>query len=311
VTLSTATSLVLRLAGIAIGMGTTALLSRMLAPAGYGELSLAMTLVTAAAQTADLGIAITSAARIAREGPVAAGRTLSTALALRTTTAFIAGLVLVGLAIAGVLGPSSGIITIAAIATPLSAVTVLTAGSTARFRPEIQSILLLLQGALWFVAVVAVHRTGGALVALAWSFVVVTLLQTLAGLFLNRRVVALGRPSTRQAWQMLAGSWPLAVSAIAYTAYYRLDAAILFHARGATELGLLRSGVQVHRCRPARADHPGRGAAAARGHRVEPGLRPAAGDPQPGHPDRRRHRHRDGRRAHRARPAAHRHPVRP
>jgi O-antigen/teichoic acid export membrane protein len=50
-------------------------------------------------------------------------------------------------------------------------------------------------------------------------------------------VVRLRRPSSREAALLFAASWPLAVNWIAYTAYYRLDSVILFHARGATELG--------------------------------------------------------------------------
>jgi lipopolysaccharide exporter len=237
VTASTALSLGLRLVGIALGMVTTGLLARTLAPAGYGVLSLALTLVTAAAQTADLGIAITATARIARQDAAAAGRTLSTALAIRTSVAVIASAALIGGAMAGTFGASSQIVAITAIATPLSAAAVLTAGSTARFRPEVASILLLVQGALWFIAVVIVYRTGGDVFTLAWCFVVVTLLQTGVGLVLNRKVVRLGRPSLRETGRIFALSWPLAICSIAFTAYYRLDSVILFHAKGATELG--------------------------------------------------------------------------
>jgi O-antigen/teichoic acid export membrane protein len=237
VTVSTALSLAFRLLGIAIGMGTTAALARVLAPAGYGTLALALTLVTAAEQTADLGIAITAASRIAREDPKTAGRTLSTGLAIRTSIALVAGAGLVAAALAGAFGASGHIVAIVAIATPLGATQVLTAGSTARFRPEVASILLLVQGALWLGAVLLVERTGGDLVALAWCFIVVTLLQTAVGLVLNRKVVPLGRPSLREARHLFVASWPLAISAIAFTAYYRLDSVILFHARGATELG--------------------------------------------------------------------------
>jgi O-antigen/teichoic acid export membrane protein len=242
VTVSTALSLALRLFGIAIGMGTTAVLARALAPAGYGMLSLALTLVTAAAQTADLGIATTAAARIAREDPATAGRTLSTALTVRTSASLVAAAAVIGAAVAGLFGDSSRIVAVAAIATPLSAAAVLTAGSTARFRPEVASILAVLQGALWFAAVVIVYESGGGLLTLAWCFVAVTVLQTAAGLVMNRRIVPLTRPTSREARRILAVSWPVAISSIAFTAYYRLDSAILFHARGATELGYYAAG---------------------------------------------------------------------
>jgi O-antigen/teichoic acid export membrane protein len=242
VTISTAMSLVVRVVGIGIGMVTTSLLARTLAPAGYGALSLALTLVTAAAQTADLGIAVTAAARIAREDQASAGRTLSTGLAIRTTAALIAAAGLIGAALAGAFGGSSSVVAVTAIATPLSAAAVLTAGSTARFRPEVASVLALVQGALWFGAVLLIHTTKGSLLFLAWSFVAVTTLQTAIGLVLNRKVVPLGRPSLREVRGIFSVSWPLAVSSFAFTAYYRLDSLILFKARGATELGFYAAG---------------------------------------------------------------------
>ncbi len=236
-TAATAVSLVLRLVGIVVGMTTTALLARALEPAGYGTLSLALTLVTAAVFTADLGIELTVTPRIARQDAEAAGRTLATALAIRTTTALVATVGLLTAAILGVFGESSAVVAVAALATPLSAAAVLTAGSTARFRPEIAALLMLIQGLLWFGSVVLVHRTGGSLLMLSWCFVGVTLIQTSVAVALNRKVVPLGRPSILEARRILSISWPLAIGAIAYTAYYRLDSVILFHARGATELG--------------------------------------------------------------------------
>jgi O-antigen/teichoic acid export membrane protein len=237
-TASTATSLGIRLLGIAIGMATTAVLARTLEPAGYGMLSLAITLGTAAAQTADLGIAVTVAARIARTDRDLAfppGRVLGTGLAIRSCVALLAAAALVVLALAGRFGDSSSVVAIVALATPLSAAGVLTAGSTARLRPEVASVLALAQGVLWLLAVLVVGR--GGIEPLAWCFVAVVLLQTALGVVLNRRVVPLGAPSWTEARRILAVSWPLAVSSLAVTAYYRLDSLILFHARGATDLG--------------------------------------------------------------------------
>jgi O-antigen/teichoic acid export membrane protein len=199
-------------------------------------LSLALTLVTIAAQTADLGIAITVASRIARETQAAAGTILSTGLVVRTTFALTAMAALIVAAVAGFFGDSGGVVAVAAIATPLSAASVLTAGSTARFRPEVASMLTLIQGVLWFIAVVTVGRTGS-MMAIAACFVVVTLLQTGIGVAINRRVVPLSRPSMLEARRILAVSWPLAISALAMTAYYRTDSVILFQTRGASELG--------------------------------------------------------------------------
>lgn len=242
VTVSMIASLVIRVVGIGVGMVTTGLLARTLAPAGYGALSLALTLVTAAAQTADLGMALTTAARIAREDQVSAGRTLSTTLAIRTTASLIAAAGLVVAALAGGFGHSSSVVAVTAIATPLSAAGVLTAGSTARFRPEVSSLLALVQGGLWFSAVLLIHLAGGSLIALAWCFVAVTTLQTGIGLLLNRKVVPLRRPSLKLVARIFSVSWPLAVGSFAFTAYYRLDSLILFKARGATELAYYVAG---------------------------------------------------------------------
>ncbi len=246
---ATAVSLALRLVGVAVGMTTTSLLARHLGPAGFGLFSLALTLGTGAAQMADMGLAVTVAGRVAREqaSPAAsrgssdaestAGAILSTGLALRTAAATTAAVALVVAALFGLFGRSSGLVGIVAVATPLSAASVLTAGATARFRPEISAVLALLQGLLWLAVVVAVAGTGAGATVLAWCFVVVTAVQTAVGLAMNRRVVPLRRPSFTQARRILALSWPLAVSSLAVMAYYRFDSVILFRLRGATELG--------------------------------------------------------------------------
>jgi O-antigen/teichoic acid export membrane protein len=232
----------IRLAGIGAGMVTNALLARTLAPAGYGALSLALTLMAAVAQTADLGIAITAAARIARLDTREAGRTLGTGLAIRTVAGVIGAVGLASLGLAGAFGDASTAVAIAAVATPLGAASVVSWGWTARFRPEAVAALTLLQGALWLVAVAGVHRWGGNLLTLAWGYVVVTVLQTAVSFLVNRRIIPVRAPSWLEAKRLFAVSWPLAVSSFALIAYYRLDSVILFHARGATELGYYAAG---------------------------------------------------------------------
>lgn len=236
--LSTATgaSFALRLVGVGIGMITTALLARYLSPDGYGVLALAMTLTAAAGQVADMGLAVTVAARVATAGP-SAGSVLGTGLAMRTIVALAAMIGLIVAAVAGVFGASGAVIGVVALATPLSAAAVLTAGSTARFRPEISSLLAVTQALLWLVAVVAVARTDRSIGVLAWAFVLVVLLQTGLGVAMNRRIVPLGRPAVAHARTLLALSWPLAISSVAVMAYYRLDSVILFSARGPSEVG--------------------------------------------------------------------------
>ena len=234
-TAATAFSLVLRVAGMAVGMVTAAILARHLAPSGYGLFSLALTLGTAAAQIADMGVTVTVSSRIAREKD--AGRILGTGLAIRTTVAAVATVVLIVLAAAGAFGGSSDVIVVTAIATPLSAASILSAGATAWFRPEISAALALIQGVLWLGAVAVVAGIGGSLTVLAWCFVGVVVVQTVIGLGMNRRVVPLGRPSSAYARQILAVSWPLAVSSLAVSLYYRFDSVILFQAKGADEVG--------------------------------------------------------------------------
>jgi O-antigen/teichoic acid export membrane protein len=234
-TAATGLSLVMRVAGMGVGMVTAAILARHLAPSGYGLFSLALTLGTAAAQIADMGVTVTVSSRIAREQD--AGRLLGTGLAIRTAVATAATVILIVLAMAGAFGATSDVIVITAIATPLSAASILTAGATARFRPEVSAALALIQGVLWLGAVFVVARTGASLRVLAWCFVLVVVVQTSIGLMMNRRVVPLARPSGAYARQILAASWPLAVSSLAVSLYYRFDSVILFNARGADEVG--------------------------------------------------------------------------
>ncbi|MFC3504755.1 oligosaccharide flippase family protein [Micromonospora krabiensis] len=233
---ATAISLGLRLVGLVVGMATTSVLARYLNPDGYGVFSLALTLGTAAAQVADMGTTITVSSRIARES-ASAGRILTTGLVIRTSVALAATVGLLVAAAVGLFGDSSGVVAVVAVATPLSAASVLTAGATARFRPEVSSFLALVQGLLWLVAVVVVARTGGDVVLLAWLFVAVVALQTCVGVAINRRLVPLGRPSWTEAGRIFALSWPLAISSLAVMVYYRLGSVILFHLQGAAEVG--------------------------------------------------------------------------
>ncbi|NJP32138.1 flippase [Micromonospora thermarum] len=234
--MATAVSLGLRLLGMVVGMATTSVLARYLNPDGYGVFALALTLGVAAAQIADMGTTITVSSRIAREKEFA-GRILSTGLAIRTSMALAATVALLVGATQGLFGESSAVVSVVAIATPLSAASVLTAGATARFRPEVSAILALVQGVLWLVAVVVIAQTGGDLVLLAWFFVAVVTVQTGIGVLINRRLVPLGRPSWAEAGRIFALSWPLAISSLAVMAYYRLGSVILFHLQGAAEVG--------------------------------------------------------------------------
>ncbi|MEV0427132.1 oligosaccharide flippase family protein [Micromonospora sp. NPDC050495] len=233
---ATAVSLGLRLVGMAVGMATNSVLARYLNPDGFGVFALALTLGTAAAQVADMGTTITVSSRIARE-KASAGRILSTGLVIRTSVALVATVGLLAAAAGGLFGESSSVVGVVAIATPLSAASILTAGATARFRPEVSSVLALIQGVLWLVAVVTVARTGGDVVLLGWFFVAVVAVQTGIGVMINRRLVPLGRPSWAEAGRIFALSWPLAISSLAVMAYYRLGSVILFHLQGAAEVG--------------------------------------------------------------------------
>ena len=234
--MATLVSLGLRLVGLVVGMATTSVLARYLNPEGYGLFALALTLGTAAAQVADMGTTITVSSRIARE-KAAAGRILSTGLLIRTSAALAMAVVLLVLAAQGAFGGSSAIVSVIAVATPLSAAAILTAGATARFRPEVSAILALVQGVLWLAAVVVIARIDGDVVLLAWLFVAVVTVQTGIGVLINRRLVPLGRPSWAEAGRIFALSWPLAISSLAVMAYYRLGSVVLFHLQGAAEVG--------------------------------------------------------------------------
>lgn len=234
--MATAVSLGLRLVGMAVGMATNSVLARYLNPDGFGIFALALTLGTAAAQVADMGTTITVSSRIARE-KASAGRILTTGLLIRTSVALLTTVVLLIAAARGLFGESSSVVAVVAVATPLSAASILTAGATARFRPEVSSVLALLQGVLWLIAVVTIARTGGDVVLLAWFFVAVVAVQTCVGVVINRRLVPLDRPSWAEAGRIFALSWPLAISSLAVMAYYRLGSVILFHLQGAAEVG--------------------------------------------------------------------------
>lgn len=236
--LATATSLLLRLVGMAVGFGTSFLLARHLAPAGFGELSLAITLATGAAQVADAGMSVAVSTRVARANE-SAERTLGSGLALRTTFSTVAMTAVLVACVADVFGPSNAVVAVIALSIPLSAASVLTAGSAARYRPQIGATVALLQGLLWFCVVLYVTRSDHADVMwLAAGHVAVVLLQTTAGVVLNKRVIKVGRPAVAEARTLLAISWPLAVTAAATMAYYRLDSLVLFSSRGASEVGL-------------------------------------------------------------------------
>jgi O-antigen/teichoic acid export membrane protein len=234
-TVATAAQLGGRVVGAFLGVLVAATLARSLTRPQFGELSLVLTILALAGGLSDLGIGRIAVREMARR-PQDRAR-IAGALCLAQLTMGIA-LGVVGLLVAFALlrGTQARTMAVFAMATiPLGAVGGLTIAAQARLRPELVIIPSLVQNVLWLAVVVVLGAANGALSLYGLGALGAALVQSAVIIALTVRVTNVTFAGTRGLIvDLLRMGWPLGLAGMFVTAYYRIDALLLFHYRGAT-----------------------------------------------------------------------------
>jgi O-antigen/teichoic acid export membrane protein len=234
-TFATGVQIGARLIGAFLGVLVAASLARSLTRPEFGELSLALTIVTLAGSLSDLGISQIAVREMARR-PDARAR-IAGAL---STVQLVMGLALgvIGLAIAFALlkGAEARIMATCVMATmPLGAVSALAIASQARLRPELYIVPTFVQNVLWLVIVVSLGTANARLSLYGAGFLATGVVQAAVTAGLAVRVTDVTFAGTRALMlELLRLAWPIGLAGMFVTAYYRIDAILLFHYRGAT-----------------------------------------------------------------------------
>ena len=235
-----------RVLGAFLGVLVAASLARGLTRPQFGELSVALTILTLAGSLADLGItpiAVREMARRPEDRPWIAGAVCA--------TQFVMGIVLgvVGLAVAFALmnGTQSRIMAIFMMATmPFGAVAALTVAAQARLRAELVIVPLLTQSVVWLAVVVTLGAVHAPLSLYGAGFLAARVIECALTVALTIRVTDLAfAGARRRTVQLLRVAWPIGVAGMFVTAYYRIDAVLLFHYRGATQTAYYSAAYRI------------------------------------------------------------------
>lgn len=234
-TLATAVQLAGRVLGSLIGGLTTAVLARSLSRPDFGRLALALTIMALASSLGDLGMNEIAVREMAR-APERRDQIVGALAVAQLVLGVILGLVAIGIAFSLMAGEQARLMSILVMVTlPLGAINVLTIAFQARLRPELAVVPGLVQNATWLIAVLVVAASQGGLALYGVGTLIAAVTQSAVSVRLARRVTRVAFAQTRQLiLELLKYSWPLGLAGIFVTAYYHLDAVLLFHYRGAT-----------------------------------------------------------------------------
>lgn len=234
-TMATAAQVAGRVLGSVIGAVTIALLARSMSRPDFGRLALALTIMALASSLGDLGMNEIAVREMARD-PHRRGQILGALAIAQLVFGVLLALAAVGLAFTLMAGGQARLMSIFVMATlPLGAINVMTVALRARLRPELAVLPGLVQNLAWLIAVVVVAGVNGGLPLYGVGALIAAVTQSAVSLSLSRRATRVAFIETRRLiLQLLRYSWPLGLAGIFVTAYYQLDAVLLFHYRGAT-----------------------------------------------------------------------------
>lgn len=232
-TLGSGINLLARVVSALLGVGVAALLSRELGPSGYGTFTTALGLVTIATAFTDFG---TNAVAV-KEMSGDPSRRDTVAGGLLAARAILAVGLLVPLCVSVVLvlpegAPrAAGLIVAATIV--LGVVAALQSVVQADLRPELVGLLVLAQGVSWFGAVVVVAQLDGGVVGMAVAFAVTSALQAALTAVVVRRHLRIKFDGWfGEGRRLLRIALPLGVAGMLTTAYYRVDAILVYELAG-------------------------------------------------------------------------------
>jgi O-antigen/teichoic acid export membrane protein len=230
-------NLVARVAMLALGVVTTAIVARSLGVDGFAAFTYAIAWGALMVPLTDFGLNQAAVNRLSvRE--VSAAEITGSLLLMRLMMSLVVG---TGAAIAAVLTAPDDTVAVASvvicIGLVLSTPAALVAVVQTAMRPIRAVISMVLNSILWFGAVVALALAD---LGVVWFAIGVVTTGTLASLLQARLVqgiARIGRPSRAAMMSLLRLSAPLGVAAIAAAVYYRIGSILLYQIGGSTEAG--------------------------------------------------------------------------
>ncbi|HEY1516649.1 MAG TPA: flippase [Solirubrobacteraceae bacterium] len=234
-TVATAVQIGGRVVGAFLGVLVAATLARSLTRPEFGELSLALTILALAGSLSDLGIGQIAVREMARR-PQDRARIAGALCVAQLTMGVVLGVIGIVIAFALMHGAQARVMAVFVMATmPLGALGALTIAAQARLRPELVIIPALVQNVLWLAVVVALGAGNGALSLYGLGALVAAVVQSAVIVVLTVRITSVTFTGTRTLIvDLLRMAWPIGLAGMFVTAYYRIDALLLFHYRGAT-----------------------------------------------------------------------------
>lgn len=226
---------------LVLNVGVGFWVARYLGPAQFGALNFALAVVGIVGLFAELGLEAVVRRELVR-APQAGGRVLTTTAGLRLAGgAVAAGLLSAGVMLSGATGTDRALLLVAGLTLFQPALTVADLWFQARLQAKFSVLAqlgALAAGAAVRVALIAAH---GPLVGFAWALVVEVAVAGVlfAGLARREGRAALGGAfDSALARQLMREAWPLMLSGFAVMLYMRIDAVMLRHLAGETEVGI-------------------------------------------------------------------------
>lgn len=235
-----------RVLGALLGVVVAATLARSLSRPAFGELALALTILTLAGSLTDLGmneIAVREMARVPERRPQIAGALAAAQL----ITGIVLALIGVAAGFALMSDHQARLMVVFLMATlPLGAVNGLTVAFQARLRPELVIVPGLAQNLIWLAVVLVLAATGGPLALYGVGALGAAVAQATVTLALLARVTEVSFVGAGQIIaELLKFAWPIGLAGMFVTAYYRIDGVLLFHYRGATASAFYSAAYRV------------------------------------------------------------------
>jgi lipopolysaccharide exporter len=232
-----AADLAARVATVALGIFTTALLARHLGVSGFAAFNYAVAWGLLFSPLADFGLRQAAVNRLSvREVSPAevAGSLLALRMAMAVVFAAIAGAIAVATAPDNTVAVGSLIVCVGMV---VGAPGALAAVVQTAMKPAWTIVNNLSSAVSWAIVALILIALGAGPVALVTGIVAASAVSSLIQWWMAQRLTPLGRPTKRAVVSLLRLSIPLGLGAIAVAVYYRINSILVYQISGADEAG--------------------------------------------------------------------------
>ncbi len=241
-----AVQIVARVLNLALGVLVTALLTRTLGSAGYGQWATILAVLGLTGYFATFGMERVVVREVARD-PECEREWLGAAMLLRLI--LLAPVVALSLVAILLLQQShqmllAGVIVI--LGMPFDGVGAMQLVFQLRVKNTVPMLVLTLRSVLWAVAVAIIFWRGGDMVSLAIALALTNAVGSIAQALAARRLIGRWpRPSRRRLASLVRAGVPLGISGVLITAYANIDQVIVFELAGSRAAGLYGAAYRV------------------------------------------------------------------